>query len=160
MQFLLAQINMSESIEYIEHQAIVRSVDPVKGTISVRIDDIEECGDCPAANLCGAKGESSNLVTIATPMASSLKPDDIIFVRGTETMHRKAIMYATVFPCIILVAIMVGIYLLTANQLAAALSGIGAMLLFFLILYLFRNKIAHEFTFSVVGPVEHPGEMK
>ena len=36
-------------------------------------------------------------------------------------MHRKAITYATVLPCIALVAVMVAVYLLIRVQLAAAL---------------------------------------
>ena len=151
---------MAEVAEYVEHQAIVRKVDPEEGLVTVRIDDIDECGDCPASKLCGAKGETSNTVTVKTPDASRYKIDDIVTVRGTERMHHKAIMYATVFPCIILVATMVGIYLLTFNQLAAALSGIGVLILFYVVLWLCRDKIAHEFVFSIVGPAERAGEMK
>ena len=151
---------MSTTIEYIEHSAIVKKVEADQNRLTIRIDDLDECGDCPSSKLCGAKGETSNLVTITTPDASKYKVDDIITVRGTERMHHKAIMYATVFPCIILVATMVGIYLLTMNQLAAALSGIGVMILFYFILWLCRDKIAHEFTFTIVGPAERAGEMK
>lgn len=152
--------NMSLEIEYIEHEALVTEVDLNNNFITVRIDDPEECGECPAAKLCQSKGQPSNVVKIYVPDAQKYHKDDLITVRGTERMHRKAIMYATVFPCIILVASMVGIYLLTGNQLAAALSGIGIMLLFFFILWLSREKIAHEFIFNVVGHIERAGEMK
>ena len=151
---------MSIGIEYIEHEAIVKKIQPELNLVTVRIDDIEECGDCPASNLCGSKGETSNIVTIKTPYADRFKVDDIVTVRGTEKMHHKAIMYATVFPCIILVATMVGLYLLTGNQLASALTGLGVTMLFYFILWLFRNKIAHEFTFTIIGPIERAGEMK
>ena len=151
---------MGQEIEYIEHEAIVKKIDSGNHLITVRIDDIDECGDCPASNLCGTKGETSNLVTISDKEAAKYKVGDIITIRGTEKMHHKAILYATVFPCIILVAGMVGIYLLTFNQLAAALSGIGLMIAFYFVLWLCRNKIAHEFTFSIVGKIERAGEMK
>lgn len=144
--------------EYIEHEAIVKSVDPSSNILMVRIDDIDECGDCPAAGVCGKNGEPSNDMAIKVPNASIYKVDDIITIRGTESLHRKAILYATVFPCIILVAVMVGIYLLTFNQLAAALSGVGVTILFFFILWLCRNKLAHEFTFTIVGKIDRPGE--
>lgn len=144
--------------EYIEHQAIVVGINSVSNSLKVRIDDKEECGDCPAASVCGQNGETSNEVMVEVPDASIYHIDDFVTIRGTEHLHRKAIMYATVFPCIILVAVMVGIYLLTFNQLAAALSGIGIMILFFIILWAFRNKIAHEFTFTVTGPVERAGD--
>ena len=151
---------MATEIEYIEHQAVVKKIDLINNIITVRIDDPDECGDCPAAKLCDSKGQPSNLVSIRVADANQYQIDDMITVRGTERMHRKAIMYATVFPCIILVATMVGIYLLTRDQLAAALSGIGTMIAFFIILWLCRNKIAHEFIFTVTGPIQRAGEMK
>ncbi len=128
-----------ETYDYVEHTAIVQSTDPVRNIVNVRITDLEECGDCPAAQLCNASG---------------FRKGDILEIRGTEQMHRKAIMYATVLPCIALVAVMVAVYLLTLNQLAAALSGIGVMILFFFILWCSRNKIAHEFCFTIVGKPE------
>ena len=151
---------MADSIEFIDHQAIVKKVDSDKNQIFVRIDDSDECGECPAANLCASNGKSSNLIIISTPKAYKYNENDIIMVRGTEKMHRKAIMYATVFPCIILIAGMIGIFLLTGNQLAAALSGIGLLIVFYFILWLCRNKIAHEFVFTVVGTIERADEEK
>lgn len=149
-----------ETLEHIDHSAIVESVDPGKNTVKVRIDDSGECGDCPAAKLCKANGQTSNLISVITPHASSYRKGDIVTVRGTEQMHRKAVMYATVFPCIALVAIMAGVFLLTFNQLAAALSGIGATILFFILLWCARNRIAHEFSFTIIGKPERPGEEK
>lgn len=147
-------MSRNQYYDYIEHQAIVEKVEPEIGRITVRIDDSDECGDCPAAKFCGGDGQPSNKITIETPRAAEFHKDDIVTVRGTERMHRKAIMYATVFPCIILVAMMVGIYLLTNNQLAAALSGIGVTILFYLILWLCRDKIAHEFVFTLSDDIE------
>lgn len=146
--------------DYIEHSAIITKIDRRNGILTVRIDNPDECGDCPAKKLCDTNGDTSNLVNIKTNDTARFKIDDIVTVRGTEKMHHKAIMYATVFPCIILVATMVGIYLLTGNQLASALSGIGILIVFYLVLWLCRNKIAHEFIFTVTGPVERAGEMK
>lgn len=151
-------MNNQETIDYIDHQAVVVRTDPAHKTVTVRINDSEECGSCPAATLCGANGNSSNLVNIVTPDAASYRKDDIVTVRGTEQMHHKAIMYATVLPCIALVAVMVLVYVLTGNQLSAALWGLGTMIVFFFILYAARNKVAHEFSFTIVGRLERAGD--
>lgn len=150
-------MNNTETIDHIDHSGIVVSTNPARNTVTVRVDDKGECGTCPAASICGANGEPSNLVTITTPHAALFRKNDIVTVRGTEKMHRKAISIATVLPCIILVAVMVGIYLLTKNQLIAALSGIGTMIVFFVLLWFARNKIAHEFSFEIVGAPERAG---
>ena len=140
--------------EYIDHEAIIEEIDFSTKTLRVRIDDADECGDCPAASTCWNDGQPSNKISVFTDNPSQYEVGDIVIVRGTERMHRKAIMWATVLPCIGLVAIMVGIYLLTGNQLAAALSGLGFTFLSYLLLYFYRNKIAHEFNFVIIGKPE------
>ncbi len=146
--------------DHIDHSAVVVSVDPSSNTVKLRVNDASECGSCPASNLCRGNGEPSNLITVVTPHASTYRPDDIVTVRGTEQMHHRAIMYATVLPCIALVAVMVGVYLLTFNQLMAALCGLGTTVLFFIILWAMRNKIAHEFHFEIIGKPERAGNYR
>ena len=143
-----------EEYAYIEHEALIIDIDRSHRIIKVRVDNQNECGDCPASKVCGSSGEPSNEIEIPVKDVSNYKLDDIVTIRGTEQMHRKAIMYATVFPCILLVAVMVGIYLLTFNQIAAALSGLGVMIFFYIVLWAMKNRIAHEFNFQVVGSPE------
>ncbi len=140
-----------EFVDHIDHKGIITSVNTKENTVTVRVDDAGDCGSCPAATLCNVNGSSSNTIVVPVPDASIYKRKDIVTVRGTERMHRKAITLATVLPCIILIAVMVGVYLLTWNQLAAALSGLFSTVVVFVILYACRNKIAHEFPFEIVG---------
>lgn len=139
----------NEEIESIEHDGIVEKVDVARKTVTVRISDLSDCGDCPASRLCKTAGADRNVMEIKTPHASSFRKDEEVIVSGTERMHHTAIMLATVIPCIILVAVMVGVYLLTFNQLYAALSGIASTVFFYVVIYLCRNKIAHEFVMTI-----------
>ena len=59
-------------------------------------------------------------------------------------------MIVTVIPTLALITVMIGIYLLTGSQVAACLSALGAMIVFFVGLYMLRNKLAHEFVFEVI----------
>lgn len=151
-------MDKTETIDHIDHSAVVIGTDPARNIVQVRIDDSGECGSCPAAAVCGGYIDPDNVVSIITGNAAEYRKNDIVTVRGTERMHRKAIMYATVIPCVILVAVMMAVFIITGNQLAAAISGIGTMILFFVILWAARNKIAHEFTFEIVGPIERAGD--
>lgn len=141
-------MNDQDLIEHIEHSGVVTGVDTGSGSVTVSIIDADECPQCPAANLCAA-AKGTHSITIKSPDYFKFKPGDKVTLTGTERMHRKAIMIATVIPCIILVAIMVVIYVFTANQVTAALGGIASMLFFFTLLYVCRNKIAHEFQFNI-----------
>ena len=138
-----------EEIEYIDHQGRITAVDPSKGTVTVSLLEEADCGECPAGKLCSNFTPDKNVVEVAVPDPSRFKKGDFVNVRGSERLHRKAIIIVTVIPSLALIAVMIGIYLLTGSQLAACLSGIGSMLVFFFGLYLMRNKLAHEFVFEI-----------
>lgn len=140
---------MVEQIEYIEHEGRVTAVDPAKGTVKVSLRENADCGECPASKLCGNFSPDKNILTVAAENWKDFQAGDFVRVRGTERLHRKAIMLATVIPTAALLVVMIGIYLLTASQLAACLSGLGAMIFFFAGLYLMRDKLAHEFQFEI-----------
>lgn len=138
-----------EIIEYIDHIGRVESIDAAKGNLRVRLEGEHECGACPAANLCHGAENGAQYIDVAVRNPGAFRVGDRVRMRGTERMHRRAIMLATVLPCIALIAIMTLIYVLTGDQLWSALGGLGSMLIFFLALYLARNRVAHEFEFDV-----------
>lgn len=140
-----------ETVDHIDHEAVVLSIDRCHNSVTVRINDGDECGSCPASSLCRANGNPTNDIVIYMRNTDAYKKNDIVTIRGTEQMHRKAITIATVIPSIAMIAVMVIVYLSTANQLAAAIAGLGTMIVFFLLLWGARNKIAHEFSFEIVG---------
>lgn len=142
------------SVEYIEDDGEITAVDKDKGTVTVRLSNPEECGGCPAAKICSA-GKDLSDVTVQVRDAQNYHKGQRVTMRGSERLHRRAIMLATVLPCIALVAVMVIVYLLTGEQGTAALCGLGTTVLFFLILYMARNRIAHEFVFEIVEKGEN-----
>lgn len=139
----------TEYIHHIDEQAIVESVDAQAGTVRVRMRVEGDCAGCPASKLCPGAG-GTRTFTLPSPLAKELKPGDRVTLRGSERLHRKAIMLATVLPCLALIAVMIIVYLCTGEQLAAALSGLGTMVFFFAALYAMRNHIAHEFIFTII----------
>ena len=146
---------MAQEIEYIDHDGRIKSVDPERGTVTVAMTEDADCGGCPAGKLCRNFAPDTDMVEVPVKNPEDFKPGDFVTVRGSERLHRKAIMLITVIPSIALLAVMIGIYLLTGSQLTACLCGIGAMLLFFWGLYLIRNKLAHEFVFEVFPKEEN-----
>lgn len=141
---------MTEDIEYIDHDGRITAVNPGKGTVTVKMVEESDCGECPAGKLCTNFLPDKNVVEVPVANPSAYTVGEEVTVRGQERLHRKAIVLVTVIPSLALLAVMIGIYLLTASQLAACLSGLGAMFVFFTGLYLMRNKLAHEFVFQIV----------
>lgn len=141
---------MAEEIEYIDHQGRITAINKDKKTVTVTLLEEADCGACPAGKLCSNFTPDKNVVEIAVERPEDYKVGEFVGVRGSERLHRKAIMLVTVIPSVALIAVMIGIYLLTASQLAACLSGLGAMIVFFFGLYLMRHKLAHEFVFEII----------
>lgn len=141
---------MTEHIDYVDHKGRISAVNEGKGTVTVTLLEQADCGECPAHKLCNNFTPDKNVVEVQVPDASQYKIGEFVAVRGTERLHRKAIMLVTVIPTLALIVVMIGIYLLTDSQLAACLSALGAMIVFFVGLYLVRNKLAHEFVFEIV----------
>lgn len=141
---------MSEEIEYIEHDGRVTGVNPGKSTVTVSLLEEADCGECPAGKLCTNFLPDKNVVEVPVADTSRFRIGDFVTVRGEERLHRKAIVLVTVIPSLALIAVMIGIYLLTGSEVAACLSALGAMVVFFTGLYLMRRKLAHEFVFQIV----------
>ncbi len=139
----------SETLDYIEHPAIVVAVSKDKRTIDARLLGKIDCDSCPAANVCELSKSSNKTFKIVTPLAPQLKVGDKITVKGVETLPHIFLVVATVLPCIILIASMVIIFLLTFNQVLALSCGIGITLIIFILIWSSRNRVAHEFQFSV-----------
>lgn len=141
---------MSEVIEYIDHRGRITAINREKGTVTVSLIEEADCGECPAGKMCNNFLPDKNILEIAVENPSAYKIGDFVEVRASERLHRKAIIIVTVIPSLALLAVMIGLYLLTGSQLTACLSGLGAMIVFFFGLYLMRNKLAHEFVFEIV----------
>lgn len=139
----------ANDIERITHEGKVVSSDSVTKYVLVKIEEQTECSSCIAAKICKKTSDKHQLLQIETNDAGLYNPGDSVIVCGSERMHRKAILLATIIPCIILIATMLIIYLLTLSEGIAAIVGLSMMFLFFALLYLFRNKIAHEFVFNI-----------
>lgn len=139
--------SLSESIR---HRAVVTAVESGRG-VSVRILDKDACDGCAAASLChSASPDGSTEIFIETHDASRYHKGDTVEIEGTERLHRKAIRLVTVYPTLTVIAVMTGVYLLTANQLAAALSALAVMLLFFILLWIARGRLSREFAFRII----------
>lgn len=137
---------------YIEHHGVISKVDRNEGLITVDITDTGDCHACAAAKLCGkARTKSHNTLTIDVENAGQFLPGDKVTLRGSERLHRRAILLATVVPSILLVASMLAVYLMSGSQFIACISALVAMVVFFVVLWVFRDKIDREFTFTVVS---------
>lgn len=140
--------------DQILHHGVVEKLMPGRNMVGVRIADSDECAACAAAKICRAGNNSSELLAVTVPPGMRLNIGDKVEVTGSEQLHRKAIRLLMLYPTMAIIAVMVGVYLLWGNQLMAALAGVGVMFMFFIILYVCRNRINREFVFVIKRKLE------
>ena len=56
---------------------------------------------------------------------------------------------AYVAPLVVLLAVLLGLLAVGAGELAAGLCGIGGVALYYLVLWLFRDKLRNEYIFTI-----------
>lgn len=141
---------MAQEIEYIDHGATVTAVDLQKNTVTVTLSEDEECGGCPAGKLCHNFAPDKNRMEIAVADASSFKVGEQVTVRGSEKLQMQAVVLINLIPTIAIIVVLIGIYLLTGSQLTAGICALGALVFFFIGIYMIRHKLAKEFVFKII----------
>lgn len=136
--------------ERIEHEGKVVSVD--KDYIAVEILNKSACAACHAKGVCGASDQSVKVVEVAQDiqtLTEDYQVGETVNIVMAPSMGTQAIWLAYVVPLMVLMA-SVGVFSLCgAGELLMGLGSLGLLALYYLIVFLCRNKISKIFTFSI-----------
>jgi sigma-E factor negative regulatory protein RseC len=136
--------------ERIEHEGKVISID--KDYIGVEILNKSACAACHAKGVCGASDESVKVVEVAqdiTTLAADYQIGETVNVIMSSAMGTQAVWIAYVVPLLVLMASILVFSLCGAGELAMGLGSLGIVALYYLGVFLFRNKISKIFIFSI-----------
>ena len=136
--------------ERIEHEGRVIAVD--KDYISVEIVNKSACASCHAKGVCGASDEAVKVVEVAqsfATLADDYQVGETVNVVMSSAMGTQAIWIAYVIPLIVLMASILVFSLCGAGELWMGLGSLGVVALYYLGVYLLRNRISKIFIFSI-----------
>ena len=134
----------------IEHEGTVVAVD--KDYISVEILNKSACAACHAKGVCGASDASIKVVEIAqdiSTLAADYQVGERVNVVMSSAMGTQAVWIAYVIPLLVLMASILVFSLCGAGEVAMGLGSLGIVALYYLGVFLFRNKISKIFIFSI-----------
>lgn len=134
----------------IEHEGRVVAVD--KDYISVEIVNKSACAACHAKAVCGASDEAVKVVEVVqdiSTLSADYQVGETVNVIMSSAMGTQAIWLAYVVPLIVLMAAIGILTLCGAGDLATGLGALGVVALYYLGVFLFRNKISKIFIFSI-----------
>ena len=136
--------------ERIEHEGTVIAVD--KDYISVEILNKSACAACHAKAVCGASDETVKVVEVAqdiSTLACDYQVGEKVNVVMSSSMGLTAVWLCYVVPLFVLLA---SIFILSkcgVSELVVGLCALGFVAVYYLGVFLFRNKISKIFTFSI-----------
>ncbi len=133
--------------DHVSHPGVVVGIN--EKDIEIEILSSSMCGSCGIKSACGMSEMQEKRVTVP-------KPDDREFIVGQPVsiimntrQGNKAALFAYFIPAFLLVAIIVILSNLNINEWIAAVTGIGAAAIYYIILYFFKDKLRDEFTYEI-----------
>ena len=131
----------------IKHSGIVESVE--EGCVCIRIVQSSACSACKVAAHCTASDSKEKMIEVSTSEASLYHKGDSVVVTADSAVGFRASFYGYLLPLILMVIALVGVLKATHSEGAAALSALGILIPYYVVLYLFRNKLKNKLSFSI-----------
>ena len=107
------------------------------------------CGGCHAAGLCGMADMAEKTIQVAPDPYATYKVGDEAEVLLKASMGFKAVWLCYCIPLVILLAAVLGLLALGLSEVVASVAGLAAIGLYYLGLWLFRDKLQNEYIFTI-----------
>lgn len=130
----------------IEHKGII---DHIEGDMAhVKIDSVSACASCHAKGACSAADQEEKYLDV--PLEGALyKRGDSVFVQVARHLGFRAVLMGYIYPFLLLMAVLIGMLAAGAAELRAGSIALLSLIPYYILLYVFRNRISRSFTFSI-----------
>ena len=132
-------------MEEITHKGRIVAIDPEITTIEIISE--AACASCHAKGLCGLGEQQVKQVMVRTSAWMPRNVGDEVEVVLKKSMGYKAVFIAYGLPLVVLFATLMILNAVGVGELYAGLGAIGAVILCYLVIFLFRNKISKDYSF-------------
>jgi sigma-E factor negative regulatory protein RseC len=131
----------------IKHSGVVENI--LGDSVQVRIVQTSACAACKVAGYCNASESKEKLVDVYHADTRNLRVGDVVTVTASTQVAAQALLLGFGLPFVVLVAVLIVVLLITGNEGAAAMSGLAALVPYYAVLFLFRNRIRDKLSFSI-----------
>lgn len=138
---------MQKRNEVVSHEGIVQSVDGDKVTVIMTV--ASACAGCHARHLCSSLDSRDKLVEAENLYHLPLEVGEKVTVTLQEKLAMKAVILCFLIPFLLMFALFILLNSLTKNELVASLVSLGSIAAYYYIVWLFRGKIARNYSFVV-----------
>ena len=130
----------------IRHQGIVENIN---GThLQVRIVQTSACASCSIKGHCSSADTKEKLIDVIDE-SSSYQPGDRVWVTGELSMGVMAVLFAFIFPFLILIISLFVFMAIWNDELRSALCSLALLVPYYYILWLNKSRLGKKFSFSI-----------
>lgn len=140
---------MSEKVR-ITHEGVITAIGDT--SIQVEIVDKSACAECHAKGVCSASDEKIKTVDVPLTignMSARYEVGEKVLVTMASSLGFTAVIYAYGVPLVLLLLAMLTASLCGLSELYVGLTGIAAVVLYYIGLAFFSKKLTRVFTFSI-----------
>lgn len=131
----------------IKHAGVV---DGVEGEcVRVRILQSSACSACKVAAHCNASETKEKIIDVMDADASHYQKGDQVMVVADTAIGFRASLYGYLLPLVLMVVTLVGVLAATHSEGLAAVSALGILIPYYVLLFLMRNKLRNRLSFTL-----------
>ncbi len=134
-------------IDYINHKGVVIEAD-ING-LSVEILNASACSGCHAKGACTMADVKSKIIEVENNGYDVFEVGEEVNVKLKRTMGYRALWISYLIPLIILLLLLVSLSTLGFSEPFVGLGIIGGITLYYLIIWLLKDKLKRDFVFIV-----------
>jgi sigma-E factor negative regulatory protein RseC len=130
----------------VAHQGIVESISGKE--VRVRFVAHSACSGCHAKGVCSVSNTEEKFVDVKNSLPGLSKGDHVEVVLA-QSQGFKAVWYGYGLPLIVLLAVIFVFNGITGREGLSALIGLGSLVPYYLLVYLFRKQITSSIEFKL-----------
>ena len=131
----------------ISHKGVIKSITPELTT--VEIVSTSACAECHAKGMCGVAESKIKEISVPTDPYSEHSAGDEVEVVLKKSMGLKAVWVSYVIPLLILMILILSLSSVNVHEVYVGLGAIAGVALYYLVIYLMRNRLANDFVFYI-----------
>lgn len=131
----------------VEHEGKITHIDDSK--IVVEIVNKSLCASCHAKSMCSVGDSKDKVIEIPYYNNGEFCEGEVVNVGLQRSMGFKAVYISYVIPVTILLLFLLTLSSFNHDELWIGLGSILAVCIYYLIIYMFRDKIANQFMFTI-----------
>lgn len=138
---------MNSNSSEISHRGRIVEITPEFTTVEIVSESA--CASCHAKGLCSLGDIKTKIVQLPTSGWDNYSVGDEVDVVLKASMGHKAVWLAYVVPLIVMVAALLLLGGAGVSELFAGLGAIGAVAVYYFVIWLLRSRLANEYIFKI-----------